>query len=134
MNKRPDTCLFCGAPATLLCDGHLGYPPATPDQMHRTFQGLDLLRPFTCDAPMCRACADLRARYTVCRRKKGCHFDTVDNCPGCQTKKSLQTRPPTRRHIDNERQAEIIRASHWKTYATGSALDAIPGDGQISLF
>lgn len=131
---KSDVCLFCGAPASLLCDGHLGYPPATPDQEHHAFNGLDLFRPFTCDAPMCRSCAELSARYTLCRRNKGCHFDTVDYCPGCQTEKLLQDTPPSRRRIDSEAQAKIIRAAHWRTFSKSSALSAESGGGQISLF
>lgn len=132
---KKNKCLFCGAPATLLCDGHLGYPPAAADQLHRAFNGLDLFRPYTCDAPMCDSCRALQARYILCRRGKGCQTDTIDLCPGCIALKAEQKgRRPERRRIDSEEQANTLRASHWRTWQKGELVEVIEGGGQINLF
>ncbi|HAV1601614.1 TPA: hypothetical protein JG832_002505 [Enterobacter hormaechei subsp. xiangfangensis] len=131
--KKNDVCIFCGAPATLLCDGHLGYPPATPDQEHRAYKGLDLLRPVTCDAPMCEACASREGSYIACHRGKGCIHDTLDYCPGCTAEREKATKP-NRRRIEDDKQAHIIRASHWRTYAKGQPFEIKQGGGQMNLF
>jgi hypothetical protein len=135
--KKTEACLFCGKPATLLCDGHLGYPPAKPDQERRAYNGMDLLQPYTCDAPMCRECARLSASFILCRRGKGCIPDTVDYCPGCAAalaEEKQKKRPPLRKLINDPKQCSIIRASHWRTWGNGSALEAKDGGGQINLF
>lgn len=52
---KKHSCIFCGAPATLLCD-----------------------------APMCRQCATLKSTMHICRRRRGgCVIETVDHCPAC---------------------------------------------------
>ncbi|MEB2478187.1 hypothetical protein QMM96_22415 [Citrobacter freundii] len=132
---KNNTCLFCGAPATLLCDGHLGYPDATAKEQHRAFKGLDLFRPYTCDAPMCEACAQRSASYIVCRRGKGCIPDTVDYCPGCMAARAEEDKTqPNRRRIASSEQANQIRAAHWRTWQKGELVEAVQGGGQISLF
>ncbi len=46
-------CMFCGAPATLLCDGIIGWDADEDKHGHMTkCRGM-----FTCDAPVCRNCA-----------------------------------------------------------------------------
>lgn len=131
--KKNNQCLYCGAPATLLCDGHLGYPDATPEEAYRAFKGLDLLRPYTCDAPMCASCAQNDGRYIMCSRGRGCRSDTFDYCPGCAAERELEGKP-NRRRIDSDEQAAIIRAAHWRTWQKGERVEAIEGGAQISLF
>nr|WP_310616954.1 hypothetical protein [Pantoea cypripedii] len=107
---KQQTCIFCGAPATLLCDGHLGYPPKNEDGQ----EFIDPLHPYTCDAPMCRHCAAQQGSVHICRRRRGCIHDTVDHCPAC-----VENLPASnRRIIYSPAQAETIRAAHWMSRPT----------------
>ncbi|HBM2815632.1 TPA: hypothetical protein LU109_003541 [Enterobacter hormaechei subsp. xiangfangensis] len=128
MKKKADKCLWCGKPAELLCDGHLGYPPTGAEN---NYKGLDLMRPFTCDAPLCTGCATRKMKYIVCRRGKGCEVDTVDHCPACAARE-VQT-PPVRPRIDGAEQAQIVRLRWWMKHTTGQHLGRIEGGGQLPL-
>jgi len=102
---KKQTCIFCGEPATLLCDGHLGYPPSQNEP-----DCISPFEPYTCDAPMCANCATNTGHYHICirGRKGGCIHDTMDYCPVC----AVQPRT-NRRIIPTLEQAGIIRTAHW---------------------
>lgn len=101
---KKQSCIFCGAPATLLWDGHLGYPPS----QHQP-ECISPFEPYTCDAPMCRQCATLKSTMHICRRRGGCTVETVDHCPACVA----NLPEDNRRIIYSPEQAATIRAAHW---------------------
>lgn len=107
---KKQTCIFCGEPATLLCDGHLGYPPSQQQPEY-----ISPLEPYTCDAPMCRQCATLKKTIHICRRGGGgCIQETVDHCLAC-----IANLPERNwRIIYSPEQAETIRAAHWLSSPT----------------
>lgn len=124
MKNQP--CIFCGAPSTLLCDGHLGYPPGRDEP-----DCISPFEPYTCDAPMCRECATLKATMHICRRRKGCIQETVDHCPAC-----VANLPEyNRRIIHSPEQAQTIRAAHWLSCPTEfqKRQRVIQGGGQQCL-
>lgn len=104
-------CMFCGAPATLLCDGNLGFPPRTGDGAF-----IDPFHPYTCDAPMCSNCAKQQGKMHICRRRHGCITETIDYCPICIT--ALPPYPQhNRRLIFSPEQAKTIRDAHWAGFS-----------------
>lgn len=106
---KKQNCLFCGAPATLFCDGHIGYPP-NEDQP----KCISPFEPYTCDAPMCQHCATLKSTMHICRRRGGCIVETIDHCPAC-----VANLPENhRRIIHSADQAAVIRAAHWVSSPT----------------
>ncbi|MBJ9210611.1 hypothetical protein I5481_01870 [Citrobacter freundii] len=127
---RKNKCIFCGSPATLLCDGYLGFPPkyemgvALPDVLH----------PFTCDAPMCEGCSTQMMKIFVCGKKPYAGIHTTDHCPVC-----LEVLPPypkhTRRIIHSEQQAAQIRTAHWAEFTGRQSrhIKVLAGGGQQSF-
>ncbi|UAN55365.1 hypothetical protein [Serratia sp. JSRIV004] len=109
---KKEVCMFCGAPATLLCDGHLGYPP----KVENGLEFIDPLHPYTCDAPICSGCAAPHGKMHICRRRHGCITETIDYCPICIT-----VLPPypqhNRRLIFSPAQAKTVRSAHWTSFS-----------------
>ena len=124
MMAKKAACLFCGKPATLLCDGWLGFPPhrEEPDKIYA-------FEPYTCDAPMCAECATNNGHYHF-RIRGRCHVDTTDYCPVC-----ADLPRASRRIIHSPDQASTIRMAHWNSYLNDyrRQLIAIQGGGQQCL-
>lgn len=124
---KKECCIFCGAEATLYCDGHLGYPPheAEPDK-------ISAFKPYTCDAPMCDNCTTRAGHFNICLRGKkgGCIHDTTDYCPVC-----TDLPRTNRRLIYSSDQAAAIRAAHWLSAPTDyqKRNRVIQGGGQQCL-
>lgn len=73
MNKS--VCMFCGAPATLPCDGIIGWDADENEHGHMTkCRGM-----FTCDAPVCRICATWHGNIFIDGKIR--MMDTRDLCP-----------------------------------------------------
>lgn len=76
-------CKFCGASASLLCDGKIWEVHSDPPKRYRVPMGWYNVKAVTCDAPVCRSCAkkvsDIHLKTT-----KGCRWDSIDLCPDCQ--------------------------------------------------
>ena len=100
---KKSQCMFCGMPATLLCDGLLGWDADTDEN------GLmcKLRKMHTCDAPMCRDCATWQNNIFFSGRAGG--METKDYCPICQKRKEAGEEE-SRRCMDNERSAPAGRA------------------------
>ncbi|HHA1396882.1 TPA: hypothetical protein ACOEOW_003860 [Enterobacter hormaechei subsp. xiangfangensis] len=98
---RREKCLFCGGAADLLCDGYLGWGLV----MDGTRRCCDINTPYTCDAPICRACV------VISHPIHGSNwFDTIDHCPLCAS-----DHPPgemVKRIFDEPEQARIVREAH----------------------
>ncbi|WP_336240476.1 hypothetical protein [Citrobacter werkmanii] len=124
---KNDVCMFCGEPATLLCDGNLGFPPKDD----RGRECIDAFHPYTCDAPMCGKCGTQMMRMFVSGRKPYAGIHTVDHCPICL--RDLPAYPMhVRRIIYSPEQASIVRAAHWAGYRNDlmKRLIAEKGGGQ----
>ncbi|HAF2600213.1 TPA: hypothetical protein G9E96_004940, partial [Salmonella enterica] len=75
---KKSVCMFCGAPATLLCDGIIGWDADEDELGHMTkCRGM-----FTCDAPVCRNCATWHGNIFFDGKIR--MMDTRDLCPLCQ--------------------------------------------------
>lgn len=75
---KKSVCMFCGAPATLLCDGIIGWDANEDKHGHMTkCRGM-----FTCDAPLCRNCATWHGNIFIDGKIR--MMDTRDLCPLCQ--------------------------------------------------
>lgn len=81
-----DTCLFCDAPATILCDEPIAMVAGgvVLDKFKRprkisTMEAM-LSTSHTCDAPCCPAHA--KGVGYICSRGNGC--ETIDRCAGCE--------------------------------------------------
>lgn len=83
MTRR--ACRFCGQPSTLLCDGRI-YDNGAIRARVPMGGGFNAQHVTSCDAPMCRRCAQNVSRVHVYRSRKagGCYWDTIDLCPDCQ--------------------------------------------------
>lgn len=75
--KKP-VCMFCGAPATLLCDGIIGWDADEDEHGHMT----KCRAMFTCDAPVCRNCVTWHGNIFFDGKIR--MMDTRDLCPLCQ--------------------------------------------------
>ncbi|MGA9617571.1 MAG: hypothetical protein WBR09_10430 [Serratia proteamaculans] len=113
--KKP-TCMFCDEPATLLCDGLIGWDA---DEDHnglmQNCRGM-----FTCDAPMCRTCGTWHNNLFFDGKVR--FVDTHDLCPLCQALHDAGKRIRIAEHRKDSAlpepcltagQAAIIRAAHW---------------------
>lgn len=127
---KKESCMFCGDPATLLCDGNLGFPQKIDgDNEYR-----DPFHPYTCDAPMCEKCGTQMMRVFVSGKKPYAGVHTVDHCPIC-----LRDLPPYPEHVQriiySPEQADVIRAAHWGGYQNEhmKRLKLEQGGGQQSL-
>nr|DAQ78513.1 MAG TPA: dehydrogenase accessory protein [Caudoviricetes sp.] len=131
-------CLFCGNPATLLCDGIIGWD-ADEDENHHLSNARGI---FMCDAPMCAECGTWHGNIFFSGRSGG--METRDYCPLCEdlhvkgeviredhNRKGKAIREPA---LQKE-QAAIIRQAHWNSYlnAHRRELNAIQGGGQQCL-
>lgn len=116
MKKK--SCMFCGAAATLLCDGVIGYD--ADEDINGMMTGMPR-KIHTCDAPMCRDCAAWQGNIFWYGQCSG--MDTKDHCPICVALFKMG------KHIRNHRiteisrepcmtdeQALIIRRVHWASY------------------
>jgi hypothetical protein len=84
-----DRCACCGAPATLLCDFVIGrewtvsqWWPGSLRHPWRGWQrrtGGDEARHFTCDRPLCDACAIHQGNMFLCGKEGG--IESIDHCP-----------------------------------------------------
>lgn len=82
-----DTCFHCGAPATKLCDFHIGLViggyervGTVYDNRWRAVMSMKTDRQFyTCDRPLCDACTTNKGRVHVCAGKDS-FSDTYDAC------------------------------------------------------
>ncbi|WP_337049984.1 hypothetical protein [Serratia fonticola] len=120
-------CMFCSKPATLLCDGILGYDADTDEDGHMTA----VRKLQTCDAPLCRACATWRENIFFSGRAGG--METRDYCPLCQQRKETGVATPARCFGDE--QAVVIRQAHWAKVVGKKqrCLDVVQGGGQQQL-
>lgn len=132
---KKDTCMFCGEPATLLCDGIIGWD--ADEDTNGVIQNCKGM--FTCDAPMCRSCATWK--HNIFFSGKGGFADTRDLCPICQKLADTGERIRTdeRRKYKaipepclTKEQADRIRAAHWAGFSNKHtrSVKLIKGGGQ----
>ena len=130
-----DICMFCGEPATLLCDGIIGWD-ADENEDGQMYECRGM---FTCDAPMCRSCATWQGNIFF--RGKAGHADTRDLCPLCQKLFSDGKRIRVAEHRKDsaipepcltKEQAARIRAAHWAGFANPHTrnVKTLKGGGQ----
>ncbi|HGB6110264.1 TPA: hypothetical protein ACIVVX_004964 [Salmonella enterica subsp. enterica serovar Thompson] len=135
--KKP-VCMFCGAPATLLCDGIIGWDADEDEHGHMT----KCRAMFTCDAPVCRNCATWHGNIFFDGKIR--MMDTRDLCPLCQKLHEAGKFIRVADHRKNsalpqpcltEEQADRIRAAHWAGFTGRRAGDVkvVPGGGQQSF-
>lgn len=103
------TCYVCGGAATKLCDFRLGWAIGGyvegPNGPYAVF---DITRmPYTCDMPLCDACAYPAGRTFVSGQVPAA--DTIDYCP---LHAHVATRPEDMRPITPEA-AAVARAKAW---------------------
>lgn len=80
---KSEKCMFCGARATLYCDGLIAFL-GKEEWTGKEFKKFpDIKTSFTCDAPICRDCGHLEMMLHI--RRVG--FDSVDLCPVCRDHK-----------------------------------------------
>lgn len=135
---KKSICMFCGEPATLLCDGIIGWDADENENHHLSnVRGI-----FTCDAPMCRECATWHGNIFFSGRAGG--METRDYCPLCEAlhQKGLVIREDKNRAGKAIRepallaeQANTIRLAHWNSFLNEHRreLNAIQGGGQQCL-
>lgn len=105
-------CMFCGAPATLYCDGLLGYlAKQNPDDPEDKRQYIDIEHRYTCDAPMCGTCATNKGRYFFDGRVR--FMDTVDFCPICEADSKAGEQSPKDRLFSDLTAVTIFRKAHY---------------------
>lgn len=123
MAKR-ERCLFCGGAADLLCDGYLGWG-VVMDGKRRC---IDIHKPYTCDAPLCKACCGTRASIHGIG-----WFDTIDHCPLCIADGKPASWINTL--FDTPEQARIVRDGHHARVRnrSGRPLELLKGGGQMPL-
>lgn len=129
------TCMFCGEPATLLCDGLIGWDADEDENgLMSNCRGM-----FTCDAPMCRSCATWHGNIFFDGKFR--MVDTHDLCPICQKLHESGERIRVAEHRKDKatpepcltyEQAEKIRAAHWAGFANPhtKSIKIIQGGGQ----
>ncbi|MBT9430286.1 MULTISPECIES: hypothetical protein [Symbiopectobacterium] len=115
---KKQNCMFCGAPATLLCDGVIGYDT---DEDENGMMVSMPLKMHTCDAPMCRACATWQGNIFWHGKSSG--MDSTDYCPICmalcnkgQNIRNHRLQGISREPCMTDEQASIIRRVHWASY------------------
>ncbi|ELM3737195.1 hypothetical protein RYR42_002694 [Edwardsiella piscicida] len=111
--------MFCGKPATLLCDGLIGFDAdEDANGVIENCRGM-----FTCDAPMCRACATWHGNIFFSGKAGG--MDTKDYCPLCEeiyrAAGHIRIAPHRQDSAIPEpcltgEQADIIRKAHWNSH------------------
>lgn len=116
---KAKACMFCGAYATLLCDGLIGFDADEDESgMMMNCRGM-----FTCDAPMCRKCATWHGNIFFSGKAGG--METKDYCPLCETLHQSGDRIRVAPHRKNcavpepcltKEQADIIRKAHRNSY------------------
>jgi hypothetical protein len=100
-------CIQCGVPATRLCDYQIGgaiggYVRMGPLEKNAFRAILDTTRmPYTCDTPVCEACATLVGAVHL-SGKKG-WTQTIDHCPLHATKAVRNLLPMTENEVEAER-------------------------------
>ena len=121
-------CMFCDSPATLLCDGLLGFDAPVDENGVMTAAPKKL---HTCDAPLCRSCATWHGNIFFSGRHAG--MDTRDYCPICQ-KVDAEGRSTSPTGMTDER-AQVIRLALWATHENPGQrkLTSTPGGGQLRL-
>ncbi|AZT25086.1 TPA: hypothetical protein ACV5ZF_004195 [Salmonella enterica] len=135
---KKDTCMFCGEPATLLCDGLIGWD-ADEDENGRITNCRGM---FTCDAPICRHYATWHGNLFF--EGKNRHMDTKDLCPICQSLHNAGQRIRVAEHRKDKaipepcltrEQAARIRAAHWAGFTSEytRSVKVIQGGGQQSF-
>lgn len=138
MAKSKPKCIFCGEPATLLCDGLIGWDADEDEKGHmENCRGM-----FTCDAPMCQACGTWHGNIFFSGRAGG--METRDYCPICESIHQAGSRIRTAPHRKDAavpepcltaEQALIIRQAHWASYQNSyqQGLKVEQGGGQQCL-
>ena len=101
--------MFCGALATLLCDGVLGCDADTDLNGRITH----IRKLHTCDVPMCRDCATWHGNIFFSGRPHS--MDTRDYCPACEGREEVVERASLRRVMTDD-QAKVVRLAHWATH------------------
>ncbi|EHV3469862.1 hypothetical protein RCK85_10325 [Salmonella enterica subsp. enterica serovar Stanley] len=135
---KKSVCMFCGAPATLLCDGIIGWD--ADEDKHGYMKKCRVM--FTCDAPVCRNCATWHGNIFFDGKIR--MMDTRDLCPLCQKLHEAGESIRVAEHQKNsalpqpcltEEQADRIRAAHWAGFTGRRAGDVkvLPGGGQQSF-
>ncbi|HBK4813196.1 TPA: hypothetical protein LLT22_001528 [Enterobacter asburiae] len=132
---KKDTCMFCGAAATLLCDGLIGWDADEDENgMMQKCRGM-----FTCDAPMCRSCATWHGNLFFEGKARG--MDTKDLCPICQKLHDIRQPIRVAEHRKDsalpepcltKEEAARIRAAHWAGFSNEytKSVKVIEGGGQ----
>ncbi|EHM8516045.1 TPA: hypothetical protein ACJG57_002489 [Salmonella enterica subsp. enterica serovar 4,[5],12:b:-] len=135
---KKSVCMFCGTPATLLCDGIIGWD--ADEDKHGYMKKCRAI--FTCDAPVCRNCATWHGNIFFDGKIR--MMDTRDLCPLCQKLHEAGESIRVAEHQKNsalpqpcltEEQADRIRAAHWAGFTGRRAGDVkvLPGGGQQSF-
>lgn len=127
-------CIFCGAPADLLCDSHLGWERMR-GQMEKEAPNLVGIRHecvpmryrlvHTCDAPLCRACAVSGGTVHAHLRSGTSIHESIDYCPGHGF--------GTMRRELTGLEAEAIRAE-WRARARRQRETSVMAEGQPDMF
>jgi hypothetical protein len=124
---KKERCAFCGQPATLLCDFVLGFEikgwtmcnaqaAFNADRFEEFVPGKGLpygnmdSACFTCDAPLCEACAHHHGLIFFDGDKKHTAIDSRDTCP--LHPKEMSPRAP----VITAETAEKIRLQLWKLH------------------
>jgi hypothetical protein len=132
---KKDICMFCGEPATLLCDGIIGWD-ADENESGQMYECRGM---FTCDAPMCRRCATWQNNIFFDGKIR--MMDTHDLCPLCQKLHEVGEHIRVAEHRKHsavpqpcltKEQAARIRAAHWAGFANAYTrnVQTIKGGGQ----
>lgn len=82
--SETSVCLNCGGHAELLCDyklgGVIGWIVQESKPFRRERRYFDITKmPYTCDVPLCPACATLKGRYFISGPQAG--SESIDYCP-----------------------------------------------------
>ena len=126
-------CIFCGAPADLLCDCHLGWERkrgqiekecpqllcAPSNRIPRKYRKVH-----TCDAPICSACAVSSGTLHINSRVFA-FSDSIDYCPGHDF--------GTLRHEITGLQTEAMRSA-WRAKALAQRRARFGHQDQIEMF
>lgn len=135
---KKHSCMLCGAPATLLCDGLIGWD-ADEDEHGKMSKCRGM---FTCDAPMCQNCATWHGNIFFKGKAGG--MDTKDLCPLCQKLYEAKEHIRVAEHRKysalpqpclTKEQAEKIRAAHWAGFSNRytQSIKILKGGGQQSF-
>jgi hypothetical protein len=130
-------CFYCSAPATLLCDFHLGWA------IGALMRGRDGLAwrardgstpPYTCDMPLCRDHAECRGWVHFKAAAPIGGFDSRDYCP--EHRGIVDTGAPVMEESEADRLRRVVQANAQRRLMRerGALRSPPPAPEQGSLF